>query len=126
MPRSKLFWINQLSFLGTLGILSALTSSVSGDFFASILSSKTPADELFFLRFAGLIFGFSVQMVLLVCGVLIPGELFGFMRPYRAGSPEMQKEREMYRTVLLSVGMVMAWGALGSFAVVLRTIASSQ
>lgn len=38
----------------------------------------------------------------------------------------MQKEREMYRTVLLTVGMVMAWAALGSFAVVLRTIASSQ
>lgn len=56
----------------------------------------------------------------------IPGELFGFVRPYGGNVPYRQEAQVMHRKVLLIVVAVLSWTGLISAMILGSLIRTSQ
>lgn len=109
MRVSRSYWINQVSLLGFIAVVSAVPAGVAGELFVSFCGNSCLSNVEDRLYSLGTVFGFTSLMLLFLGGVLIPGELLGLIRPYKRNAPALEAEQKMARAVLLTSISVTAW-----------------
>jgi hypothetical protein len=117
------YWVNVVSILGFIAIISWLPAGIVGELFSIFtVGAKTGlTDEN--AKIIGTIFGFSCLAMLLVGAVAVPGELTGLVRAYKSTDPWAEAARVTSKNVLLIAAAVLSWNALfflGLFLYLLR------
>lgn len=93
-------WINLVSVVGFLGIISFYLSTIVSAF-VSALAVNTGAQDSELFDVLSRSFGFSLLMLYGVGAVLVPGELLGFIRLYARRQEHTDAQKRLVRTSLL-------------------------
>lgn len=110
-------WINLISAVVLLALVSFPLSEISGEFVLALAAGTSAANDPL-LGSLGRAFGFFLLILLGVGAILVPGELLGFVRFYRRGIENSNHQEFIARAFLLGAVSVLSIASITSLAMI--------
>lgn len=125
MKRLVWLWVNQFCVLAAIAMISGITAGVLGESivdFAASLAWSCQAHSAEPIGLLAKVSGFSISYILLLCGVVVPLELLGWLSPYKRRQVDSDAQQRIWRRILLWAAAILSWCFVASFYAVVHAL----